>query len=79
MPRFPRPFFKRTHGAYYVQLYGRQVRLAVDRKGVVRSVPRFPGTSFAPGEARDGWPIVRPDRRDGVCMNKIYRYVSPKV
>ena len=30
MPRFPRPFFKRSHNAWYVQVDGRQVRLSED-------------------------------------------------
>jgi integrase len=30
MPRFPKPFFKKSHQAWYVQLDGRQVRLGPD-------------------------------------------------
>jgi integrase len=37
MPRFPRPFFKRSHRAYYVQLDGRQVRLAEEKDEALRA------------------------------------------
>lgn len=36
MPRFPKPFFKKSHQSWYVQLDGRQVRLGPDRDAAHR-------------------------------------------
>jgi hypothetical protein len=32
MPRFPKPFFKKSHQSWYVQFDGRQIRLGPDEK-----------------------------------------------
>src|SRR3954467_14845435 len=36
MPHYPKPFFKRSHQCWYVQLAGRQVRLGPDEKAAHR-------------------------------------------
>ncbi len=36
MPRFPKPFFKKSHQSWYDQLDGRQVRLGPDRDAAHR-------------------------------------------
>ncbi|HEX8199235.1 MAG TPA: hypothetical protein VF590_02020, partial [Isosphaeraceae bacterium] len=36
MPRFPKPFFKKSHQSWYVQIDGRQVRLGPDRDAAHR-------------------------------------------
>lgn len=36
MPRFPKPFFKKSHQSWYVQLDGKQVRLGPDEKAAHR-------------------------------------------
>lgn len=36
MPRFPRPFFKRSHQSWYVQRDGRQIRLGPDEAAAHR-------------------------------------------
>lgn len=41
MPHFPKPFFKKSHGRWYVQIDGRQVSLGSDREEAFRQYHRM--------------------------------------